>query len=164
MKQYNFKINGNEYNVTINSVEGNVADVTVVANYKVELGNGTAPISVQPAQTAAPAVQSAPAAAPAAPAQAPAPAPTPAPAPAPAPAAAPAASGAGKPVTSPLPGVIVEISVKVGDSVKAGQQVAVLEAMKMENAIEADHAGTVTAVHVNKGDSVLEGVPIVTIA
>lgn len=149
MKQYNFKINGNEYNVTINSVEGNVADVTVVANYKVELGNGTAPISVQPAQTAAPAVQSAPAAAPAAPAQAP---------------AAPAASGAGKPVTSPLPGVIVEISVKVGDSVKAGQQVAVLEAMKMENAIEADHAGTVTAVHVNKGDSVLEGVPIVTIA
>ncbi len=159
MKQYNFKINGNEYNVTINSVEGNVADVTVVANYKVELGNGTAPISVQPAQTAAPAVQSAPAAAPAAPAQAPAPAPAPAAAP-----AAPAASGAGKPVTSPLPGVIVEISVKVGDSVKAGQQVAVLEAMKMENAIEADHAGTVTAVHVNKGDSVLEGVPIVTIA
>lgn len=167
MKQYNFKINGNEYNVTINSVEGNVADVTVVANYKVELGNGTAPISVQPAQTAAPAVQSAPAAAPAAPAQAPAPAPTPAPAPAAVPAAAPAApaaSGAGKPVTSPLPGVIVEISVKVGDSVKAGQQVAVLEAMKMENAIETDHAGTVTAVHVNKGDSVLEGVPIVTIA
>ena len=160
MKQYNFKINGNEYNVTINSVEGNVADVTVVANYKVELGNGSAPISVQPAQTAAPAVQGAPAAAPASPVQAPAPAPTPAPAPAAAP-AAPAASGAGKPVTSPLPGVIVEISVKVGDSVKAGQQVAVLEAM---NAIEADHAGTVTAVHVNKGDSVLEGVPIVTIA
>ncbi len=145
MKQYNFKINGNEYNVTINSVDGNVADVT------------TAPISVQPAQTAAPAVQSAPAAAPAQ-------ASAPAPAPAPTPAAAPAASGAGKPVTSPLPGVIVEISVKVGDSVKAGQQVAVLEAMKMENAIEADHAGTVTAVHVNKGDSVLEGVPIVTIA
>lgn len=157
MKQYNFKINGNEYNVTINSVDGNVADVTVTASYKVELGNGTAPINVQPAQTAAPAVQSAPAAAPAQ-------ASAPAPAPAPTPAAAPAASGAGKPVTSPLPGVIVEISVKVGDSVKAGQQVAVLEAMKMENAIEADHAGTVTAVHVNKGDSVLEGVPIVTIA
>ncbi|MBO8479210.1 MAG: biotin/lipoyl-binding protein, partial [Bacteroidetes bacterium] len=85
------------------------------------------------------------------------------PAPQPAAAPAPAASGAGKAVTSPLPGVIVEISVKVGDSVKAGQQVAVLEAMKMENAIEADHAGTVTAIHVNKGDSVLEGVPIVTI-
>ena len=159
MKQYNFKINGNEYNVTINSVEGNVADVTVVASYKVELGGGSS-ISVQPsvAPAAAPAV-AAPQAAPA-----PAPAPTPQAAPAAQTAApAPAASGNGKPVTSPLPGVIVEISVKVGDTVKAGQQVAVLEAMKMENAIEADHDGTVTAIHVNKGDSVLEGVPIVTI-
>lgn len=160
MKQYNFKINGNEYNVTINSVDGNVADVTVTASYKVELGNGTAPINVQ---SAAPSQASAPA-----PAQvqaaAPAPAPAPAAAAAPAPAPAPAASGAGKPVTAPLPGVIVEISVKVGDTVTAGQQVAVLEAMKMENAIEADRNGTVTAIHVNKGDSVLEGVPIVTIA
>ena len=156
MKQYNFNINGNEYSVTINSVEGNVADVTVVASYKVQLGGGQT-ISVQPA--AAPAQ---PAAATPAPAQAAAPAPQPPAAPAP-PTAAPAATGAGKPVTSPLPGVIVEISVKVGDAVKAGQQVAVLEAMKMENAIEADHAGTVTAIHVNKGDSVLEGVPIVTI-
>ena len=154
MKQYNFKINGNEYNVTINSVEGNVADVTVVASYKVELGTGSG-IQVQPVQ--APAAQPVQTAAPA-PAAAPAQAPAPAPA-----QAAPAASGAGKPVTSPLPGVIVKISVKVGDTVKAGQQVAVLEAMKMENAIEADHAGTVTAIHVNKGDSVLEGVPIVTI-
>ena len=143
MKQYNFNINGNAYSVTINSVEGNVADVTVVASYKVQLGGGQT-ISVQP--SAAPAAAPAPQAAPAATA-----------------APAPAASGAGKPVTSPLPGVIVEISVKVGDTVKAGQQVAVLEAMKMENAIEADHAGTVTAIHVNKGDSVLEGVPIVTI-
>ena len=155
MKQYNFKINGNEYNVTINSVEGNVADVTVVASYKVELGTGSG-IQVQPVQ--APAAQPVQTAAPA-PAAASAQAPAPAPA-----QAAPAASGAGKAVTSPLPGVIVEISVKVGDAVKAGQQVAVLEAMKMENAIEADHAGTVTAIHVNKGDSVLEGVPIVTIA
>ena len=157
MKQYNFNINGNEYSVTINSVEGNVADVTVVASYKVQLGGGQT-ISVQPA--AAPAQ---PAAATPAPAQAAAPAPQPQAAPAPQ-TTAPAATGAGKPVTSPLPGVIVEISVKVGDAVKAGQQVAVLEAMKMENAIEADHAGTVTAIHVNKGDSVLEGVPIVTIA
>lgn len=156
MKQYNFNINGNEYSVTINSVEGNVADVTVVASYKVQLGGGQT-ISVQPA--AAPAQ---PAAATPAPAQAAAPAPQPQAAPAPQ-TTAPAATGAGKPVTSPLPGVIVEISVKVGDAVKAGQQVAVLEAMKMENAIEADHAGTVTAIHVNKGDSVLEGVPIVTI-
>ena len=147
MKQYNFKINGNEYNVTINSVDGNVADVTVVASYKVELGNGMAPISVNaaPAQQAAQApVQAAPAAAPA---------PTP----------APAASGAGKAVTAPLPGNIVGISVKVGDTVKAGQQVAVLEAMKMENTIESPVAGTVTAIHVNIGDSVPADAPIVTI-
>ena len=157
MKQYNFKINGNEYNVTINSVDGNVADVTVVASYKVELGNGMAPISVQaaPAQQAAQApVQAAPAAAPA---------PAPAPQAAPAPAAAPAASGAGKAVTAPLPGNIVGISVKVGDTVKAGQQVAVLEAMKMENTIESPVAGTVTAIHVNIGDSVPADAPIVTI-
>lgn len=147
MKEYKFRINGNEYNVAVNSVEGNIADVTVNGtSYKVEMEN-----------------------APAAPVQAPVQQAAPAPVPAPqtaqqAPAAAPAASGAGKPVTSPLPGVIIEVSVKVGDAVKAGQQVAVLEAMKMENAIEADHAGTVTAIHVNKGDSVLEGAPIVTVA
>ena len=67
-------------------------------------------------------------------------------------------------MNAPLPGVIVEVSVKVGDTVKQGQQVAVLEAMKMENAIEAESAGTVTAIHVSKGDSVLEGAPVVTIA
>ena len=152
MTQYKFKINGNEYNVAINSVEGNIADVTVNgASYKVEMEN--APVApAQPAPAAAPVaapVQAAPAPVKAAPAAAPAPA---------------APSGAGKPVTSPLPGVIIEVSVKVGDAVKAGQQVAVLEAMKMENAIETISAGTVTAIHVNKGDSVLEGAPIVTIA
>lgn len=153
MKQYNFKINGNEYNVTINSVDGNVADVTVVASYKVELGNGMAPVSVQAApvqQTAQAPVQTAPAAAPA-------------PQAAPAAAPAPAATGAGKAVTAPLPGNIVGISVKVGDTVKAGQQVAVLEAMKMENTIESPVAGTVTAIHVNVGDSVPADAPIVTI-
>ena len=152
MTQYKFKINGNEYNVAINSVEGNIADVTVNgASYKVEMENAPV-VPAQPAPAAAPVaapVQAAPAPVKAAPAAAPAPA---------------APSGAGKPVTSPLPGVIIEVSVKVGDAVKAGQQVAVLEAMKMENAIETVSAGTVTAIHVNKGDSVLEGAPIVTIA
>lgn len=147
MAQYKFKINGNEYNVAINSVEGNFADVTVNgASYKVELEN-------------APVASPAPVAAPAATVQA-APAPTAAPAAAPAPAAA----GAGKQIASPLPGVIIEVSVKVGDAVKAGQKVAVLEAMKMENDIEAEFAGTVTAIHVDKGASILEGAPIVTIA
>lgn len=143
MKSYRFKINGNEYNVEINSVEGSNASVTVNGTaYQVELENApAAPVQAVPAAPAA-----------AAPAQA-----TPA-------AAKPAASGAGKAVTSPLPGVIIAIKVNVGDTVKAGQEVAVLEAMKMENSIEADHDGTVTAIHVAKGDSVLEGAAVVTIA
>ena len=143
MRTYKFKINGNEYNVEINSVEGNIADVTVNgASYKVEMDTPVAP---------------APAAAPATPATS-----APAPAPASAPATAPA--GASKVITSPLPGVIIEVSVKEGQAVKAGQKVTVIEAMKMENEIQASCDGTVTAVLVNKGDSVLEGAEIVKIA
>ena len=145
MKTYKFKINGNEYNVEIGSVEGNIADVTVNgASYKVEMDTLVNPV-----------VQNSPAAP-----QTDKPAPAPAPA-----AAAPAApAGAGKAVTSPLPGVIIEVSVKEGQAVKAGQKVAVIEAMKMENEIQASSDGTVTAVLVNKGDSVLEGAEIVKIA
>ena len=145
MKEYKFKINGNQYEVAINAIEGNIADVTVNGTpYKVEMEN-------------APAV---------APAAAPAPAPAPAAAAVPAPAAAPAAApaGPGTDINSPLPGVIIEVSVKEGQAVKAGQKVAVLEAMKMENDIQAEKDGTVTAIHVHKGDSVLEGAKIVTIA
>lgn len=148
MKEYKFKINGNQYNVAINSVEGNIADVTVNGtSYQVEMENAPAAAPVQAVPAAPAATVSAPAPQAAAPA---------------APAAAPA--GAGKAVTSPLPGVIIGIKVNVGDTVKPGQVVAVLEAMKMENDIEAEFGGTVTAVNVAKGDSVLEGAAIVTIA
>lgn len=148
MKSYKFRINGNEYNVDINSVEGNIADVTVNgASYQVEMENAPAPVQ-KPAQAPATATT-----APASSATTTTPAPK---------AAAPA--GAGKPVTSPLPGVIIEVSVKEGQTVKAGQKVAVLEAMKMENEIQAPADGTVTAILVNKGDSVLEGAEIVKIA
>lgn len=141
MKTYRFKINGNEYNVDINSVAGNIADVTVNGtSYQVEMEDAPS----APAAPAAPSVSATPVQA--------------------APAPKPAASGAGKPVTSPLPGVIIAVKVNVGDTVKAGQELAVLEAMKMENSIEATHDGTVTAVHVAKGDSVLEGAAIVTVA
>jgi len=144
MKSYKFKINGNEYNVDINSVSGNIADVTVNGtSYQVEMDNvPAAPVQAAQVQTV-PAAQTAPAAAPAA--------------------AKPAASGAGKAVKSPLPGVIIAVKVNVGDAVKAGQVVAILEAMKMENEIQAESDGTVTAVNVAKGDSVLEGAAIVTI-
>lgn len=94
-------------------------------------------------------------------------APVAAPAPAAAPVAAPKAAapaGAGVTVNSPLPGVILEVSVKEGDVVKKGQKVMLLEAMKMENVIEATANGTVTSIKVNKGDSILEGAPLLTIA
>lgn len=137
-------INDMEYNVTVNSVTGDKAEVTVNGVvYQVKIENNevvnAVPASVQPA--AAPV-----AAAPVSPAVPAAP-----------------AAGAGKPVKSPLPGVIVAVKVKVGDAVKNGQVVAVLEAMKMENEIQAEFDGVVTSVNVLQGDSILEGAPIVTI-
>ena len=61
-------------------------------------------------------------------------------------------------------GKVVEVKVKAGDKVKKGDLLLVYEAMKMENEIQADRAGVVTKINVNKGDSVLEGAAIVTIA
>ena len=139
MKEYKYKINGNLYSVTINEVEDNIAKVEV---------NGT-PYTVEmdkPAKAAA--------------AERPAPAPK---AKAPAHVVRPAANTAKSAIKSPLPGVILDIKVKVGDAVKKGQTVVVLEAMKMENNINADKDGTISAINVNKGDSVLEGTDLVVI-
>ena len=72
-------------------------------------------------------------------------------------------AGAGKPVVAPLPGTINEIKVKVGDKVNAGDTVVILEAMKMQNNIEAETSGTITGINVNKGDAVMEGDTLVTI-
>ena len=140
MKEYKFKIGGKEYNVTVNPKEGKFFDVTVNgATYEVETENAPA-AAPAPVAAAAP-VQAAPAAAPAA-----------------------KPAGAGEKVPSPLPGVIIEISVKEGQQVKAGQKVAILEAMKMENEIPAPKDGTITDIHVHKGDTLQEGDPVVTIA
>ena len=75
----------------------------------------------------------------------------------------PTAPAGGTTVTSPLPGVILELDCKEGDVVKKGQKLLVLEAMKMENVIESTCDGTITSVKVNKGDSVLEGAHLVII-
>ena len=80
-----------------------------------------------------------------------------------APAAKPAAGGAKSGVKSPLPGVILDIKVNVGDEVKKGQTIIILEAMKMENSINADKDGKVAAINVSKGESVLEGTDLVII-
>ena len=99
-------------------------------------------------------VAAAPAPAPA-PAAAPAPAPAPAAEPAPAPAAAPVSVGAGEtPVNSPMPGSIFKVECTVGQSVKAGDVLIVLEAMKMEIEVSAPVDGTVKAIAVSTGATV----------
>ncbi|MDR0713654.1 MAG: biotin/lipoyl-binding protein [Bacteroidales bacterium] len=60
-------------------------------------------------------------------------------------------------IKSPLPGTILDVLVKTGDKVSIGQKVLLLEAMKMENNIESDKAGTVAEIKVSKGDAVMEG-------
>lgn len=114
------------YRITVNGVS---YDVTV---------EETAAAATQPAPvpSAAPAVTSAPAAAPA-----------------PAPKAAPVATGANA-IKAPMPGTIVKVNVKAGDSVKRGDVLCVLEAMKMENEIMAPADGTVAGVNVSAGESV----------
>ena len=147
MKTYKFKIDGKDYSVTINNIEGKIADLTVNGvGYSVELDDeapAAAPVAA-PVQPAGPAPQPAE---PAAPAK-----------------AAPAPSGRGITVCSPLPGVIISVDVKEGQAVKQGQKVAVLEAMKMENEIQAEADGTVVEILVQKGDSVLEGAEILKLA
>ncbi len=149
MKEYQLKINGNDYNVVVKEVEDSTAEVEVNGTpYHVEYEK---PITKQAKKT----IKSVtPVARPAA---------SPAAAPVSKPAAAPAAGGAGATVTSPLPGIILDIAVKEGDAVKKGQKLIVLEAMKMENIIESTADGTVTSIKVNKGDSVLEGAPLVIV-
>lgn len=107
-----------------------------------------------------------PAAAPApVPAPAPAPAPAPSPAPTPEPAAAPAPAAAGSYAqTAPMPGTILDIHVKVGDVVTANQPVMVLEAMKMENEVVAEQAGTIASINVEKGAMVNPGDTLFTLA
>ena len=60
-------------------------------------------------------------------------------------------------IKAPLPGLIIDVFVNVGDSVKAGQDLFVMESMKMENQIQAPHDGTVAKIYIKRGDSVAEG-------
>ena len=159
--KYQYTVKGVDYEVEIQDIEGNIANVTVngipfevemkqpvkAGKQKVKLG-GTAN---EGASSSSSAPQSAKASADLQSA---------------------ASSGqtgdagkaaAGKPVVAPLPGTINEIKVKVGDKVNAGDTVVILEAMKMQNNIEAETSGTITSINVNKGDAVMEGDTLVTI-
>lgn len=146
MSNYQYKVNGVDYKVEIIEIEGNIAKVTVNGKpFDVELSQ---PVKAKPqqkkVQVSAPAPKStttekAPAIKPK------------------------AAVGAGNKVLAPLPGTITEVKVAVGDVVKTGDTVIVLEAMKMQNNIEADCDGKVTSVLVTRGDTVMEGAALVTI-
>ncbi len=141
VKQYKYRINGNLYNVTVNSIdeETNIASIEVNGTpYKVELerpAKQKAPIRPISNSVAAPK----------------------------APVSRPAPTSNKSAVKSPLPGVIVDVKVKEGDSIKKGDIVIILEAMKMENSIYADKDGKASAIKVNKGDSVLEGADLIVI-
>ena len=159
--KYQYTVKGVDYEVEIQDIEGNIANVTVngipfevemkqpvkAGKQKVKLGG----IANEGASSSSSAPQSAKASADLQSA---------------------ASSGqtgdagkaaAGKPVVAPLPGTINEIKVKVGDKVNAGDTVVILEAMKMQNNIEAETSGTITSINVNKGDAVMEGDTLVTI-
>lgn len=141
MKEYKYTINGNKYTVGIGDIEDGIAQVEVNGvPYKVELEKkAAATVKVVSAPK--------PAAAPRQALSKP----------------APQASAGGFQVKAPLPGVVISVNVKVGDTVKASDIVVVLEAMKMENAIHAGRDGKVAAINAAAGDSVLEGTALITL-
>ena len=149
MKNFKFKINGTDYNVDINEVEGQEIKldvngtpyvVTVDKEMRAQKPRTTV-INNRPAPRVAAAqgeVQrsSAP---------------------------GPNTAAGGTKVTTPLPGTILDVFVNVGDQVKAGQRVVLLEAMKMENNIDAPKAGRITNIRVKDRDAVMEGDVLLTI-
>jgi biotin carboxyl carrier protein len=138
MTQYTYRINGREYEVTINSVSDSNAHVTVNGkDFDVEMVATEQEPTTKSYEPAIRRQDKAGATTPEQPKE--------------------------KTIKSPLPGTILSIKVKAGDSIKEGQTLAILEAMKMENEIISEHDGTVTSVNVEKGDSVLEGTVILTI-
>ncbi len=144
MKEYKYKINGNTYKVGVGDLNDNVVEVEVNGvPYKVEMEKEKAAavkVVSTPRAAAAPRTATGEKV------------------------IAKAASNlGGESVKSPLPGVVLSIPVKVGDTVKAADTVLVLEAMKMENAIHAGRDGRVASINVNAGDSVLEGAVLLTI-
>ncbi len=150
MSKYQYKVQGVDYEVEIEEVEGNIAKVNVNGiPFEVELQQpinaAKHPTIVKPKVEAPKPVAAAPVAA------------------APVAAQPATAIGAGNAQKAPLPGTITSINVKVGDTVAVGDTVVVLEAMKMQNNIEAEYAGTVTSITVNQGDSVMEGAVLLTI-
>ncbi len=141
MKIYKYKINGNDYKVAVGDIENNIAQIEVNGvPYKVELEEKKSPTVKSVRPVAAPRTESGQKII-----------------------SKPVVASTASTIKSPLPGVIVDIKVKVGDTLKSDDVVVILEAMKMENDIHAGKSGVVKAINVNKGDSVLEGTDLVVI-
>ncbi len=145
MKEYKYKINGNTYKVNVGDIENNIAKVEVNGvPYNVEIATqAAAPVNVVKAHrpSAAPRTE---AGAPVITKSAPAPA-------------------NGYSVKAPLPGTVLSINVKVGDTVKASDTVIILEAMKMENSIHAGRDGRVASISATQGAAVQEGDVLITL-
>lgn len=162
MAKYEYKVKGVDYVVEIQDIEGNIANVTVNGiPFEVEMkqpvkaGKQKVKLSEERRVKSEEFNSSSSAATNASSATNESSAPTTKTA---------TAAASGKPVVAPLPGTINEIKVKVGDKVNAGDTVVVLEAMKMQNNIDAEASGTIASINVNKGDAVMEGDTLVTIA
>jgi glutaconyl-CoA/methylmalonyl-CoA decarboxylase subunit gamma len=146
MNKYKFTINGNQYDIDIVNIEDNTAEVLVNGiNYKVEVDR-----TIQQTKTpklvrsvAVPSTDSVPVLAKT---------------------SSPTSPKGGGKITSPLPGTIINILIKVGDHVTIGQKLITLEAMKMENNITSDKEGKVSAIKVKTGQSVMEGDVLIVIA
>ena len=142
MKEYKYTINGNKYEVVISDITDNIATLTVNGEkYTVEMEKQAEPEKKKPVVRPAAAAASSDSA----------------------PAASKAGANMAGAVKAPLPGVITDILVAVGDEVKAGDNVIVLEAMKMANNLAAEKDGKVTAICVKIGESVMEDDALVVI-
>ncbi len=153
MKQYRYTIDNAEYDVTIKSISGEKASVEVNGiPFEVQMHGTSLEEENLPSSATGTVAASSPAPAQAAPQKAEAAAP-----------AAAGNAGTGTPVKAPLPGVVTAVHVSVGQSVKKGDTILILEAMKMENSITAENDGIVTGICVAAGDSVMEGTTLLTI-
>ena len=133
MKKYKFTIRGNEYDVHLKDIEDNIAELDVNGTVYEVVIHGEVKTSKTPKLIRKP-VEQLPGEGQIRKAE----------------------SGGKHKVTSPLPGTILKINVRIGDMVTEGQNVIVMEAMKMENQIQTTKGGEVTAIKVNIGESVLQ--------